>query len=252
MGIKEITLPKELLNLPQPWGETDFIRRHEQIKRLNYERREIKRALNVLERCLHPLSQLPPPKEFSDVMIQSLMEYWSFTARWLADEMPTLDELRLYKVERKLKEYGIESPSPTLTLELAEEWLWSVVSSIEKAALYWVQDALMKTRDPILIARFLHIASQHWQKMDEELAQLLLSCSAMIGQQEALPLLESVEQNPLASQAVKETARDYRRFVLKHPEKWLPEPDNEKMPTKQSHPFYPRQPALGQLAYVAQ
>ena len=146
--------PKELLNLPQPWGESDFLRRREQIKRLSYEPNEIRTALNVLERCLHSLSILTPPKESDDSIPESLMESWVFTAHWLASEMPTLDELRLYKVEGKLKEYGIESPSPTLTRQLAKEWLWSVVWGIGKAALKWVQRALQKSRESFWIMRF--------------------------------------------------------------------------------------------------
>jgi hypothetical protein len=130
MGIKQITLPKELLNLPQPYGETDFLRRQKQLKMLSYGTNEIRIALNVLERCLYSLSILTPPKEEDNAIPDSLTEYWSFTARWLADEMPTLDELRLYKVEGKLKEYGIQSSAPTLTLDLANYWLWSVLFDI--------------------------------------------------------------------------------------------------------------------------
>ena len=219
MGMKEITLPKELLNLPEPWGKTDFSSRRQQIKKLTYEANEIRTALNVLERCLHSLSILTPPKESSDDMPESLMESWVFTAHWLASEMETLDELKLYKIESKLKEYGIESPSPTLIRELANEWLWSVVWGIERAALHWIQRALMKTREPILISRFLYIAEHYWQKVESDLASSLLSRSAMIGWQKALPLFESVEQNPKASKEILETVQDYRELILDNPHK---------------------------------
>ncbi|MGB0383544.1 MAG: hypothetical protein ACPGWR_01860 [Ardenticatenaceae bacterium] len=254
MGMKEIILPTELLNLPQPWGETDFSHRREQIKRLSYEPNEIRTALNVLERCLHSLSILTPPKESDDSIPESLMDSWVFTAHWLASEMPTLDELRLYKIEGKLKEYGIESPSPTLTRELAKEWLWSVVWGIGKAALRWVQRALQKTREPVLISDFLYVAERYWLLVEPDLGSSLLSRSAMIGWQKALPLFESVEQNPKASEDILETVRDYRDLILDNPHKWLPESDAfSEWPTSESEdaPVTQKvtQPAL-KLAYA--
>jgi len=121
-----------------------------------------------------------------------------------------------------------------------------------------VEDALMATREPVLISRFLHITSRYWQKIEPRFAQSLLGASAMIGWQKALPLFESVEQHPEASQAVKETVRNYRRFVLKHPEKWLPDSDPPKKWPEKRALFVPTQPAdslrappaLGQLASV--
>ena len=212
MGMKEITLPKELKNLPQPWGQTDFTQRDKQLEKLSYTTNEIKTALNVLERCLHTLWLLTPPS--GDSIPEPLMEYWGFTAQWLAEEMPTLDQLRMHKVERKLKEYGIESPSPNMIRDVAEYWVWWLTHDIEEAALYWVEDALITTREPILTSRFLHIVSRYWQKIEPRFAQSLLRRCAMIGWQRALPLFERVEQNPKASEAVKETVRNYREFVL--------------------------------------
>ena len=253
MGMKEIILPTKVLNLPQPWGETDFMRRRKQLKTLSYEPHEIKRALNVLERCLHTLSQLPPEAESGNLVPDELMEYWDFTAQSLAEEMPTLDELRLYKIEGKLKEYGIDSPSPDMIKHVADYWLGSVTWNIFRAALYWVEDALMKTREPILISRYLNIAKRYWQKVEPDLAQSLLSASAMIGRQKALPLLESVEEHPEASEEVKETARHYRKYVLKYPERWLPEPEvPEEQSANESGQLVQRalQVAFGQLTPV--
>lgn len=257
MGMKEITLPTKVLNLPQPWGETDFMHRRKQLKTLSYEPHEIKRALDVLERCLHTLWLLPPWLESGDLIPDELMEYWDFTAQSLAEEMPTLDELRLYKIEGKLKEYGIDSPSPQLIREVADYWLGSVTWNIFRAALSWVEDALITTREPILISRYLNIAKRYWQKVEPDLAQSLLSSSAIIGWQKALPLFDRVEQSLAASQEVKETARDYRKFVLLYPHRWLPEPEPEELPAKESQRLAQSmsrrmQPALGSLAYVSQ
>ncbi len=246
--MKEITLPKELRHLPHPWGFTQPRQRRQQVDSLSYDTQSIKTALNVLERSLHSLTQLT----LSDThcIPEDMITYWGFTAEWLALSIPTLDEFSLIKVEQFfINEQGIDSPSPELIFDVAEYWVWWVTKSIEKVALNWVEDALMATREPILISRFLLIASRYWQKIKPRLGMSLLSASAMIGWQQALPLLEVVEQSPEAPELLKETARDYREYVLDNPEKWLPE-SQDKEELAQSKRVVTTQPAFGQLAMV--
>ncbi|MGB0386651.1 MAG: hypothetical protein ACPGWR_17715 [Ardenticatenaceae bacterium] len=250
--MKKITLPKELLNLPHPWSKTQPTLRREAIRSLSYEFNSIKTALNVLERSLHTLSELTLLN--MDSIPEDLIEHWEFSAEWLAETIPTFDEFDLVKVEQFLiEEEGFGSPSPNLVFSVGEYWVWWITWDIEDAALDWVEDALMKTRDLILISRFLQIASRYWQKIEPRFAQSLLGASAMIGRQKALPLLERVEQHPNASKALKETARDYREFVLDNREKWLPDSDanQERLPEVQGHKralLLRPQPAFGQLA----
>ena len=190
--MKEITLPKELLNLPQPWGMTHPDERRQLLGSLSYEFNSIKRALNVLERSLHALSQLTYNK--SNCIPEEMYTYWDFSAQWLAERIPTLDELDLSKVEEFLIcDERIDSPSPDLIFDVAEYWVWWVTWDIEDAVLYWVEDALMATREPILISRFLLIASRYWPKIEPRFAQSLLRRSAMIGWQKARPLFDSVD-----------------------------------------------------------
>ena len=121
--MKEITLPKELLNLPQPWGITQPMRRREAIRSLNYETGSIKTALNVLERCLHTLSQLRYNN--SNCIPEEMITYWAFSAHWLAEKIPTFEEFDLVKVEQFLiHDEGIDSPSSELTKDVAEYWIW--------------------------------------------------------------------------------------------------------------------------------
>ena len=247
--MKEITLPKELLNLPQPWGITHPEQRRQQIRSLSYETGSIKRALNVLERCLRVLSQLTYNKK--NCIPEEMITYWAFSAQWLAERIPTFEEFDLVKVEQFLiNDEGIDSPSPDLIFDVAEYWLWWMTWDIEKIVLNWVEDALMATREPILISRFLLIASRYWPKIEPRFAQSLLRRSAMIGWQKALPLFDSVEQHPNASQEVKETVRNYREFVLDNPEEWLPDSDVDLEWSDQRAVFVPTPPALGQLAVV--
>jgi len=252
--MKTITLPKELLNLPQPWGKTHPKPRREAIRLLNYEFHSIKTALNVLERCLHALSQLTLSD--SHCIPEDLIELWSFLAGWLALEIPTFDDFDLVKVEQFLiNNEGIDSPSPELIRDVGEYWLWWVTWEIERVTLNWVEDALMKTREPILISDFLYMVELYWQRLDPDFASSLLSTSAMIGRQKALPLFESVEQNPKASEEILETVQDYRELILDNPHKWLPESDAfSELPTSENEsdhlPQPTKRPALAELAYV--
>ena len=247
--MKEITLPKELLNLPQPWGMTHADERRQQLGLISYEFNSIKTALNVLERSLHALSLLTYNK--NNCIPEEMITYWDFSAQWLAERIPTLDELNYSKVEEYLiNDEIIDSPPSELIFDVAEYWIWWVTRDIEGAALRWVESALYKTREPILISRYLLIVSRYWQKIEPRFAQSLVGGSAMIAWQKALPLFDSVEADPNASQAVKETARNYRQFVLNNREDWLPESDVDLDSSDKRAVFVPSQPALAQLAAV--
>jgi hypothetical protein len=88
--MKNITLPKELLNLPHPWG--------------------------------HSLSQLTFSK--SNCIPEEMITYWAFSAEWLAERIPTFDEFDLAKVEQFLiSDEGIDSPSPQGTYDWLEQVL---------------------------------------------------------------------------------------------------------------------------------
>jgi len=210
--MKEISLPKTILGLPHPWGITSITQRRQQIERLNYSSDEVKTALNVLERCLQALSELMLPS--GDSIPESLREYWDFSTEWLAEKMPTVDDFDFTKVEELLKEEGIEFPSEQMIKDVAESWLWSVGQDIANTALRWLEDGFRKAKDTVPVSHFLEIASRYWQQIDPRLAQSLLSRSAMIGWQEALPLLECVEHNTSVASSVRQTAQDYRELIL--------------------------------------
>ena len=178
--MKTTMLPKQRLNLPQPWGQTHPEQRGEGIALLSYETNSIKTALNVLDRCLHTLSELT--FSISEHIPDELYELWASSAQWLALSIPTFDDFNLEKVEKFLiNEEGIDSPSPDMIRDVGEYWLWWVTWEIERAVLRWVQRALMKTRDSSLISAFLYIAERYWLLVEPNLGSSLLSRSAMIG-----------------------------------------------------------------------
>ena len=265
--MKTTILPKQLLNLPQPWGQTHPEQRGEGIDLLSYETNSIKTALNVLERCLHTLSELT--FSLSEHIPEELYELWASSAQWLALSIPTFDDFDLEKVEKFLiNDEGIDSPSPELIRDVGEYWLWWVTWEIERVTLNWVEDALMKTRDSSLISDFLYMVELYWQRLEPDFASSVLGASAMVGWQKALPLFESVEQHPNASEEVIETVRDYRELILKNRHKWLPESNGfSELPTSENEsndlseptlvpePVEGRQatePALAGLLYVYQ
>jgi hypothetical protein len=209
---------------------------------------------------LHTLSDLT--FSISEHIPEELYELWASSAQWLALSIPKFDDFDLEKLEKFLiNEEGIDSPSPELIRDVGEYWLWWVTWEIERTVLRWVEDALMKTRQLSLISDFLYMVELYWQRLDPDFASSLLGASAMIGRQKALPLFESVEQNPRASEEVIETVRDYRDLILDNPHKWLPESDafSELLTNDSDHLPQPTlrqaqgtatQPALAELAYV--
>jgi hypothetical protein len=210
--MKQISLPETIVGLPHPWCITSATQRRQQIEILKYSSDEVKTVLNVLEQCLQALSELTLPP--GDSIPESLGEYWDFSVEWLAEKMPTLDDFDLIRVKEVLKEEGIESPSELMIEEVAESWLWSVGQDIANTALRWLEDGFTKAKDAVLISRLIEIVSRYWKGIDPRLAQSLLSRSAMICWQEALPLLESVECNTSVASSIRQTAQDYRELIL--------------------------------------
>ena len=242
-------LPKELLNLPQPWGMTHADERRQQLGLISYEFNSIKTALNVLERSLHALSLLTYNK--NNCIPKEMLTYWDFSAQWLAERIPTFDELNYSKVEEYLiNDEMINSPPPELIFDVADYWIWWVTRGIKGAALRWVESALYKTREPILISRYLLIVSRYWQKIEPRFVQSLVGASSMIAWQKALPLFYRIEQHPNAAEAVKDTVRNYREFILQNPEDWLPDSDVDLEWSDKKAVFVPTHPVLGQLAAV--
>lgn len=216
MKMNEMKLPKQLEGLPTPWAMTHSRQRRKQIKKLIYNRSEMNTALHVLDCCLQVLSAQWTHGELTlvpkDSIPESLKQYWDFSADWLARKIPRFDEFERIKVEEFLIEYGIQSPSANLVDEVASYWLWWVTRDMTKAVLRWMRNAPEKNEPEV--SYLLEMASRYWLHIEPSLAQSLLSRSAMIGWQKALPLLERVERHIAASAAIKETARDYRQLIL--------------------------------------
>lgn len=210
MGIKEISTSILLVRLPHPWSMTHSMQRDEELERLNCTADSLKIALDVLNRCLYILSRetLPPV----DAVPESLMEYWGFTAEWLADEMPTLDEFNLHKIDKLLKEYGTNSP--LVLKQLASYWLWWLTYDIEEAILDWMRDNLRGAKNHPYVPSFLAIVSRYWDKLSPRMTESLLLASASIGRQKALPLLDSIERDSSAKPSIRKSAQDYRRWIV--------------------------------------
>ena len=209
--MKEIKLPAELVKLPHPWGLTDSTERYEQLETLKHGSDEIETALDVLNRCLRTLSRLSPPS--IDSIPESLMQYWDFSAEWLAETMPTFDDFEVMKVCEQLKQYEIDSPSANLIEQLSSYWLWWVTRDIYRATLSWLRDALREAGESPPATRFLSIVRHYYWQVDESIKQSLLLASASIGWQKALPLLNSVEHNHSTSPQLRQAAQDYQQWI---------------------------------------
>lgn len=205
-------LSHALTKVPYPWLISSSIQRRQKIKTLSYSVDEIKKALNVLEQCLETVSLLTLPPIES--IPESVREIWDFSTEGLAEKMPTLDDFNFTQVAEFLKEEAVESISEQMIDDVAAWWMWSVTQDIVKTLLSWLEDSLKKINEAILVAYFINITERYWLRLDSRLAQSLLSRSAIIGWEKALPLLESVETNTQAYSKVKATVQDYKELIL--------------------------------------
>lgn len=209
--MKNTYIPQPLLDLPKPWSLTSNMKRKKQLQALAMESKDIETALNVLEQCLQALSQLDTSS--GDSLPESLVEYWDLSVEQLAEEIPSLEKFDVTKVKTFLQDQGIDTPLNILVNETINYWLCWIARDTGQAALKWINDALRVTKESQLTSRLLDITSRYWSKIDEQFAQSLLSRCAILAGQQALPLLESVEQEADTPESIKNTARDYRRLV---------------------------------------
>lgn len=204
-------IPQSLLDIPKPWSLTSNMNRKKQLQVLAIESEEIKIALNVLEQCLQALSQLDSSSVYA--LPESLIEYWDLSVEQLAEEIPSLERFDVAKVKTFLQDQGIDTPSNIVVNETINYWLWWIARDTGQAALKWINDALRETKEAQQTSQLLDITSRYWLKIDEQFAQSLLSRCAILAGQQAVPLLESVEQEADTPESIKNTARDYRRLV---------------------------------------
>lgn len=210
--MKNSYIPQSLQELSQPWSLTSNTHRKKQLQVLAIKPEEINTALNVLEQCLQALWQLEPSSV--DSLPESLIEYWHLSVEQLSYEIPSLENFDVAKVKAFLQDQGIDTPSNTQICETVNYWMWWIAQDTSKAALRWIGDALKAIKEAKETLRLVGIISRYWSKVDEQLAQSLLSRCAIIAGQQALPLLESVEQGSSTPESIKNTARDYRNLVL--------------------------------------
>lgn len=153
---------------------------------------------------------------------EDLLQYWDFSADWLARKIPAFDDFERAKVAEFLTEYGIESPSAKMIGEVASYWFWWVTRDITKAVLRWIHEPLKAQKDSSQVTRLLQMTERYWSRINPRLTQYLLGRCAIIGWDKALPYLSRIELNPEALPDVRKTARDYRRLILNNPDKWKP------------------------------
>jgi hypothetical protein len=210
--MKTNDFPHMLPRLSYPWQISSYTQRRHKIQTLNYGYNEIQEALNALEQCLETISLLTLPPIES--IPESIRESWDFSTEELAERMPTLDDFKFNQVTEFLKEEAAESISRQMIEDVATWWIGSVIQDIIKVILRWLEDSLSQINNDVLVSRFINIAQHYWLRIEPRLAESLLSRSAIIGGEKALPLLESVETNTQALSKVKATAQDYKELIL--------------------------------------
>ena len=207
----ESLLPRELADLPHPWNLTSDRARRAVLANWTADPRTTQDALLALERSLLALPDLPEPPD--DALPADLMEYFDFTADWLAESMPELDDLSTTTIAKLLSE-RTGSPAPeTEVRSLARHWLRYVTVGITQAASRWLSHALELLHDLPEVDRFLAIAERELPRQPIDLASGLLSDIARQGHGQSDSLLARVVTDERADPELRRHARSLRVWL---------------------------------------
>jgi hypothetical protein len=127
--------------------------------------------------------------------------------------MPTLNTVTTATVARLLDEQRLNAAGAAQAL--ADYFAHAVVEDIADSILAWLRGVAELT--PEHRQRILQLASRHWAGVSPVLAAALFRAAVTIAEAAAQPLLDAVEGDPAAGQAVKEAAANYRTWIDRSP-----------------------------------
>jgi hypothetical protein len=197
-------LPTALLDdAPLPWRLTHSDRRRKAAATVKCDATVLATVSHLLDRCLEVLSRTPEP-----AVAEPWIEYWGFTADWLAEAMPELADIQVETVTALLVQKGPGQEASAQ--ELAMYFSWWVLLDLSRSLLAWLRDTCRSIVDP---RRFMELAARRWRGIDPWLAEELFRAAVEIAGRMALPLLESVERDPTVLDRIREAARNYRGWI---------------------------------------
>lgn len=213
--MNSIVVPVDLLKLPHPWCVTSNSKREKLLPALNPTPDAIETALIVMDSSLQILSNLNFPTTNS--LPDNTCKYWSFSADWIAENIPTFDKFEVahiqeFLAEEILAEEHLEGISDLMIEEAANYWIWYTTFRIAGDSSRWLEKILKNHEDSLAISSFLNIVTRYWQVTPSLFAFDLIVSAARIAGKDSLPLLESVEKTATDA-SLQNIAQDYQKWI---------------------------------------
>jgi hypothetical protein len=211
-----VELPADLAGLPAPWNLSSSRARGERLGARGTDAAAARSALTALDRALAAFPGLPDPPE--EALPAELADSFDFTAEWLAEAMPTLDDLSAATIatllERRLPGH---EPDPGQVDALAGRWLLYTTADIIRSALNWLETGLRQLGDPALVEELLALVARRLPDQPPGLAATMLTHAARIARGRARPLLATVAGDDKADAGLRDHASSLRTWLSGFP-----------------------------------
>ena len=209
----DTALPKRLWTTPTPWNINRELQRSEEIETLAQNEEQIRTALDVLENCFIAERELPLVTE---ELPERIRNPWGIVMMRLAECMPTLQDITYTKIEQCIEQMlGLSYSGEAIAIR----WLHVTIPWIRRSILRWLQDVLPfgwieEKRDRVAQNRLLSIAEHYWLGVGDKEKMLLVNTVSLLSWRDALPFLETIEQDPNSSELVRNEARKYHQWIV--------------------------------------
>jgi hypothetical protein len=206
-------LPERLRAIPPPWNINWEPQRSEGMETLAQNEEQIRTALDVLENCFIAEKELP---SVSEELPEGIRDRWGTVTMLLAKCMPTLQDITRTKVQQCIEQMlGLSISGEAIAIR----WLRETIPWIRRSILHWLEDVLPfglieEKRDRVAQNRLLSLAEHYWRDLGDNEKMGLVSTVSFLTWRDALPFLETIEQDPNSSELVRNEARKYHQWIV--------------------------------------
>ncbi|MBO0793655.1 MAG: hypothetical protein J2P36_22255 [Ktedonobacteraceae bacterium] len=206
----KLAIPTSMRDISRPWNLTDNDERQRELELLQHDTATATIAISVLERSLQAIAELSEPAV--DEIPEDWLDYWNLETLELVSKIPTLQSFNIAAIEALVQQRQADA-SPSMIKAVAEYWLQSIIYSIARSTMNWLETALPKDTDPGRKERLISTTARYLLKVDINIAVLLISMVTIIAWHDAVPLLIQIENHPNLPERLREQAKHYHHWV---------------------------------------
>jgi hypothetical protein len=222
--VTAFAVPPALRDLADPWALTSARARHQAVN--GSAALPVDAPLAAVDAALTALPDLDDPAPGD--LPGELIDYFDFTAEWLAEAMPRLQDLTVPTAHAMLTERAGAPTPESATVALLAFWLRYITVGVAKDALSWLSDRLAGPDPGPGVDRFVQLISREVARQPVDLASTLLTRLSELGPAIATPVLTTVIADPATDAELRDHAVRYRRFLTAPPAGENPPSDGDQ------------------------